>query len=220
MIGSTEAPGPERIEELVAAASRLAQLGLSSGSSGNISIRSGEFIIMSPTGSDLSDLDPNNLSVLKFDGTLVSGPKASKEFPFHQAMYRRAQDNRAIIHVHSSHAVAVSCMEPWSPKSAVPPLTPYFVMRVGQSPLIPYAEPGDETQAKWIEDVSFPFRAALLQNHGLIAAHTSMQKAMEAAIELEEACKLTLLLGNHKARTLERDQACQLAAKYASPWTP
>lgn len=220
MIGSAGAQRAEQIDQLVAGASQLAQLGLSCGSSGNVSIRVDELIIMSPTGSDLSDLDPDNLSILDFDGTLLSGPQASKEFPFHRAMYRRDPDSRAIVHVHSSHAVAVSCMEPWSEKSAVPPLTPYFVMRVGQTPLIPYAHPGDETQAKWIEDAPFPFRAALLQNHGQITASNSIQKALDAAIELEEVCKLLLLLGNRTVRTLEPDQACQLAAKYASPWTP
>lgn len=220
MTERTETPGTEQLEDLVTAATRLAQLGLSYGSSGNVSIRMNELIIMSPTGADLSALDATNLSVLNFEGTLLSGPKASKEFPFHRAMYRKDPDNRAIVHVHSTHAVAVSCMEPWSPKSAVPPLTPYFVMRVGQAPLIPYAQPGDETQAKWIENAPFPFRAALLQNHGLITASTSIQKALEAAIELEEVCKLLLLLGNRTARTLERDQASQLAAKYASHWTP
>lgn len=220
MIHTTHVLPAEQLRELVAAASRLAELGLTSGTSGNVSVRLDDVIVMSPTGADLSELHPDNLSVLDFEGTLLSGPEASKEFPFHRAMYERDQENRAIVHVHSSHAVAISCTKPWSQRSAIPPLTPYFVMRVGQTPLIPYAPPGDGAHAAWIAKLSFPFRAALLENHGLIAAGASMQKAMEATIELEEVCKLMLLLRDYPTHALTREQACELAAKYSSPWTP
>ncbi|MDQ1607985.1 MAG: 3-dehydro-4-phosphotetronate decarboxylase [Microbacteriaceae bacterium] len=207
------------VDDLVAAGRRLAGLGLSPGSSGNISVRVGDTIVMSPTGSDLAALDAAQLSVLDFEGNLLSGPKASKEYPFHRAMYRRSEDTGAIVHLHSTNAVGVSCLEPWSTMSAIPPITPYFVMRVGQTPLIPYAAPGDSSQAGIIENLDFPFGAVLLQNHGSITSGATMATAVEAAIELEEACKLVLLLGEKPARYLSSQEALTLASTYASSWT-
>jgi ribulose-5-phosphate 4-epimerase/fuculose-1-phosphate aldolase len=207
------------VDDLVAAGRRLAGLGLSPGSSGNISVRVGDTIVMSPTGSDLAALDAARLSVLDFEGNLLSGPKASKEYPFHRAMYRRSEDTGAIVHLHSTNAVGVSCLEPWSTMSAIPPITPYFVMRVGQTPLIPYAAPGDSSQAGIIENLDFPFGAVLLQNHGSITSGATMATAVEAAIELEEACKLVLLLGEKPARYLSSQEALTLASTYASSWT-
>jgi ribulose-5-phosphate 4-epimerase/fuculose-1-phosphate aldolase len=207
------------VDDLVAAGRRLAGLGLSPGSSGNISVRVGDTIVMSPTGSDLAALDAAQLSVLDFEGNLLSGPKASKEYPFHRAMYRRSEDTGAIVHLHSTNAVGVSCLEPWSMMSAIPPITPYFVMRVGQTPLIPYAAPGDSSQAGIIENLDFPFGAVLLQNHGSITSGVTMAAAVEAAIELEEACKLVLLLGAKPARYLSSEEALTLASTYASAWT-
>ncbi|MDQ1597444.1 MAG: 3-dehydro-4-phosphotetronate decarboxylase [Microbacteriaceae bacterium] len=207
------------VDDLVAAGRRLAALGLSPGSSGNLSVRVGDAIVMSPTGSDLAALDAEQLSVLDFDGNLLSGPKASKEYPFHRAMYRRSEETHAIVHLHSTHAVGVSCLEPWSAMSAIPPITPYFVMRVGQTPLIPYAAPGDSSQAAVIENLGFPFGAVLLQNHGSITSGSTMGTAVEAAIELEEACKLLLLLGTKPARYLTSGEALALASTYSSSWT-
>lgn len=120
--------------ELAAAGARLAALGLSPGSSGNLSVRIDDHILITPTGADLAHVDPDGLSVLAPDGTHLDGPRPSKEFPLHSAFYRRDPATRAVVHLHARHATAVSCLDPWSARSAVPPLTPYFVMRVGQTP--------------------------------------------------------------------------------------
>lgn len=207
------------IDDLVAAGRQLTALGLSPGSSGNLSVRVGDTIVMSPTGSDLASLHVQQLSVVDFEGKLLSGPRASKEYPFHRAMYRRNVETRAIVHLHSTYAAGVSCLEPWSTMSALPPVTPYFVMRVGQTPLIPYAAPGDSSQAGIIENLGFPFGAVLLQNHGSITSGLTMAAAVDAAIELEEACKLLLLLGTKPARYLTSREAFALASAYSSPWT-
>jgi ribulose-5-phosphate 4-epimerase/fuculose-1-phosphate aldolase len=204
--------------ELVAAAAGLANSGMSPGSSGNISVRHGERIILSPTGSDLAALDPDDLSVLDFDGTLLDGPKPSKEYPFHRAFYRRDPTARAVVHVHSLAACAYSCLAPWSQRSAVPPLTPYFVMRVGQTPLIPYADPGDTQQADDIEALDLRFRAALLQNHGSIATGRRMDEAVQAITELEHTCALLLQLGDRPFAMVPPEAVRRLADKYDSPW--
>ena len=204
--------------ELVAAAAQLADAGMSPGSSGNLSVRHGDRIIISPTGSDLGSLDPDQLSVLDFDATLLSGAAPSKEYPFHRAFYRRDDTLRAVVHVHSLAASAVSCLDPWSERSAIPPLTPYFVMRVGQTPLIPYADPGDPAQADAIQASGSRFRAALLQNHGAITAGRTVREALEAVVELEHTCSLLLHLGSRPFQLLPSDAADRLAKKYDSPW--
>ena len=206
-------------QELVAAAAHVAAAGMCPGSSGNVSVRQKDRIIMSPTGADLAALDVDRLSVLDFDGTLLEGPRASKEFPLHRAFYRRDDSAGAVVHVHSVAASAWSCVEPWSERSAIPPLTPYFVMRVGQTPLIPYADPGDPAQGDAIENASIRFRAALLQNHGAIAAGGTMAQALDATIELEHTCAVLLRIGAKAFQLVPEDAARRLAQKYDSVWT-
>lgn len=204
--------------DLAAAGAHLAGLGLSPGSSGNLSVREGDRVHITPTGAELAALDPYGLTVLDLDGTHLDGPRPSKEWPLHTAFYRRNPDARAVVHLHSRQATAASCCPAWSQRSALPPLTPYFVMRVGQTPLIPYAPPGDVAQARHLEELPFPFRAALLQNHGPVVSGTSMAAATDAAVELEEAAALTLSLGDRAARVLTPEEAGTLAAAYGSPW--
>ncbi|MGW7518140.1 class II aldolase/adducin family protein [Streptomyces sp. NPDC054796] len=205
-------------DELAAAGARLAGLGLSPGSSGNLSVREGDRILITPTGADLAALDTGALSELSLDGTLLAGPRPSKEFPLHTAFYRRDPELTAVVHLHSRHAAAVSCLPAWSERSAIPPLTPYFVMRVGQTPLIPYAAPGDPAQAELLEGLRFGFRAALLQNHGPVVAGTSMGAAADGAVELEEVCALRLLLGGGEQRLLADGEITELTGRYGSPW--
>ncbi|GAA2980111.1 MULTISPECIES: class II aldolase/adducin family protein [Streptomyces] len=204
--------------DLAAAGARLAALGLSPGSSGNLSVRVEDRVLITPTGADLSAIDPDGLSELGLDGVHLAGPRPSKEFPLHSAFYRRDAATRAVVHLHARHATAVSCLPPWSPRSAVPPLTPYYVMRVGQTPLLPYAPPGDAGQAEELARLPFPLRAALLQNHGPVLAGTTMAQAVDAAVELEEVSALLLALGGRPARLLTPEEADGLARKYGSPW--
>ncbi|MFJ4122712.1 class II aldolase/adducin family protein [[Kitasatospora] papulosa] len=204
--------------ELAAAGARLAALGLSPGSSGNLSVRIDDRVLITPTGADLAEVDPDGLSVLGLDGTHLDGPRPSKEFPLHGAFYRRDDATRAVVHLHARNATAVSCLPPWSARSAVPPLTPYFVMRVGQTPLIPYAPPGDADQAEALALLPFPLRAALLQNHGPVLAGPTMARAVDAAVELEEVSALLLSLGERSPRLLTPAEADVLARTYDSPW--
>ncbi|GGX89796.1 class II aldolase/adducin family protein [Streptomyces minutiscleroticus] len=205
--------------DLAAAGAHLASLGLSPGSSGNLSVRDGGRVLITPTGADLAALDPDGLTVLDPDGTHLDGPRPSKEFPLHLAFYRRDPGTAAVVHLHSRHAAALSCRPAWSERSAIPPLTPYFVMRVGQTPLLPYAPPGDPGQAAELEALGFPFRAVLLQNHGPVVSGGSVRAAVEAAVEIEEVSALLLLLGDRPARLLTHEEAGALAAAHGSVWT-
>lgn len=122
------------------------------------------------------------------------------------------------MHLHSTNAAAVSCLPPWRPNSALPPLTPYFIMRVGQTPLIPYRAPGDPAQADYLRKMTIQFRAALLQSHGPITAGTELTAAVDAAIELEEVCKLHLLVGQRDPALLSPEQIRELTTKFGTHW--
>ncbi|WP_130800120.1 class II aldolase/adducin family protein [Streptomyces otsuchiensis] len=212
--------------DLVAAGRELTAAGLSPGASGNLSVRVGDRVYITPTGTRLDELDPDGLAVLDAEADVrtplerahLDGPRPSKEFPLHLALYHRDPTATAVVHLHSAHAAAYSCLPAWSPRSAVPPLTPYFVMRVGQTPLVPYAQPGDADQAAGLVDLDFPFRAALLQNHGPVTSGADMAAATDAAIELEETSRLLLLLNGRTPRLLTAEEADVLARRYGTHW--
>jgi len=218
----TAAPDPWRSEVsavLADAGKRLASTGLSPGSTGNISLIRDGRVAMTGTGTDLSDLAPEDIAELTPNGEHVRGHRPSKEVAMHLAMYQRMPDHLACVHVHSPYAVAVSCTAPWSDSSAVPPVTPYFVMRVGQSPLVPYRAPGDAEIGTLIREHPVRSRAVLLANHGQVVTGTDMADALSAAIELEEACRISVLTAGLDRRLLTDDQAVELAEQYGTPWT-
>jgi ribulose-5-phosphate 4-epimerase/fuculose-1-phosphate aldolase len=205
--------------ELVQAGRALAALGLSPGSSGNLSVRNGSNIVMTPTGTSLGALDGDNLAVLDLVDGYRHGGKPSKEFPLHRAFYAKNPEFTAVVHLHSPYSMAASCLAPWSEHSAIPPISPYFVMRVGQTPLIPYAPPGDPMLGELLAAVPFDFNAALLRNHGQIVAARSLAQAVDAAIELEEACRLTVLVGAQNPALLTPIQSRELAHRFGMPWS-
>jgi ribulose-5-phosphate 4-epimerase/fuculose-1-phosphate aldolase len=206
------------IGALIDAAHELATLGLSPGTSGNVSVRVDDRVFLSATGTSMATLVPADLAELALDGTHVAGPRPTKEAPLHLAFYRKTDRTRAVVHLHSAAAVAASCVPPYSDLSALPPITPYFVMRVGQTPLIPYAAPGSSELASQIDQRTFPFRAALLQNHGFIVAGDSVLRAAEAAIELEAASEVLMRLGAQEFTPLSEAHARELADQYDSCW--
>ncbi|GAA2070697.1 class II aldolase/adducin family protein [Microbacterium hatanonis] len=208
------------VDELIAAGARLVEAGLSPGSSGNLSIRDDDRILITGTGSSLGRLAEADIAVLDLDGTRISGARSSKESPLHVGFYRRDDAYRAVVHLHSPYAVAASCLEPWAPHSAVPPLTPYFVMRVGQTPLLPYRHPGDPELGRDLEHAPWMLRAALLANHGSIVAGTDMADAVDRGVELEEACRISLLTAQTPRREIDPEGVAELAARWDSPWQP
>lgn len=205
-------------DKLIATGHELARVGLSNGSSGNISVRTDGRVYMTGTGADLGKLRRSNISVLSENGDLIDGPAPSKEVFLHLALYWKNPEHRAVVHVHSPYAVAASCLEPWSPASALPPLTPYFVMRVGQTPLIPYRTPGDPELGALLLASPHSFRAALLANHGQIVSGDGLLQAAEAAVELEDAARITLLTAGMPRRLLAAEEIDALTAKWGTSW--
>lgn len=201
---------------------RLEELGLSPGSSGNISVRLDGHVHISPTGQPLGSLREDDLSVMALgeDGlTHVSGPRPSKEHGLHAALYLRDPEAMCVVHLHSTHAVAASCLPPWTEHSALPPLTPYLLMRVGNLPLIPYHPPGDAAQADLLRELSIECHGALLQNHGPVVAGRTVAEAVDRAIEIELAAQTTMLVGRAPGvRVLTDSESEHLTSTYRQPW--
>ena len=186
------------------------------GTSGNLSLRLDDGWLVTPTNSCLGDLDPARISRLGADGRHVSGDKPSKEAFLHTSVYDVRPGAGAIIHTHSTHSVAVSCMDHRAGEPAIPPLTAYYVMRIGDLEMIPYYRPGDERLAGAVREAAIRNAAVLLANHGPVIAGKSLDDALYALEELEETAKLHLLLHGHRTRPLNAEEIAELGVVFGS----
>lgn len=201
-------------DEIVAVGRSIFDRGLTAGSTGNISVRlSDGSMLMTPTNASLGSLDPHTLSHVDPDGALLSGHMPTKEAFLHTCMYCARGNDNAVVHLHSTHAVAVSILQGLDPENLLPPLTAYYIVRVGRLPLIPYFAPGDEALAKAVGQKAGKHHAVLLANHGPVVSGTTLANALYATEELEETAKLYLLLGNLPIRPLTPEQVDALHRK-------
>lgn len=193
---------------LVDLARSLFERGFSVGSAGNISVRLADGYLITPTNSSLGRLDPAALSRLDGGFRHVDGDRPSKEVVMHRAFYAARSDVGAVVHLHSTMATAVACLRDVDATNPIPPLTPYFVMRVGGVlPVVPYYRPGDPAMEPAIAGaVAAGARAVLLANHGPVVSGSGLVDAVYAAEELEEAAKLFLTLRDSATRTLTSPQ--------------
>lgn len=203
-------------DALVTRGALLAQRGLAHGSSGNLSVRSGDGFLMTPTGSALGHLDPAKLARLDGAGRHVDGDAPTKEAFLHLAVYAKRPSAQAIVHLHCTCAVAISCLVHDDPANVLPPLTAYQMMRVGPLPLVPYHPPGDRALASAVEALAEKHKAVLLANHGPVVAGASLDAAVESAEELEETAKVALLLHGRAVRTLTSAEIAELARRFPS----
>ncbi len=185
--------------------------GFSSGSSGNMSVRlpSGS-ILATPTNSSLGRLVPERLSLVGMDGGLLSGDKPSKECAFHLAIYKARPDCNAVVHLHSTYATALSCLDGLDPDDVLRPFTPYYVMKVSPLPLVPYFKPGSQKLFDAIAGKAERCASMLLANHGAITTGSTLEQAVNAAEELEETAKLFFLLQGKEIRYLTDDEIKEL----------
>jgi len=188
--------------------------GLTFGSTGNISVRLDDGWLMTPTGSSLGNLDPARIAKLDLSGKHVDGDAPTKEAFLHTTMYECRPNAGAIVHLHSTHSVAASCLHDIDPTNVLPPLTAYYVMRVGVLPLIPYFPPGDLDLARAVREMASNHHAVLLANHGPVVAGISLEDAVYATEELEETAKLFLSLQGMKTRPLNEDQVAELRRRF------
>lgn len=197
-------------EQLVMLGHSLYARGLSAGSSGNISVRLDDGWLLTPTNTSLGHLDPARLSRLDAAGRLLEGDPPSKEAFLHRSFYAARPGTGAVVHLHSTHAVAVSCLDGLGPEAPLPPLTAYYVMRVGSLALVPYHRPGDPALADAVAALAPKHTAVLLANHGPVVAGRTLERAVYAIEELEETARLHLLLRGLPVRPLTPDQIEEL----------
>jgi ribulose-5-phosphate 4-epimerase/fuculose-1-phosphate aldolase len=201
-------------EDIVRLSTSLYNRGFSVGSAGNISAAVEDGFLMTPTNSCLGFLDPARISKLDHDWRHVSGDKPSKEVFLHRAFFETRQNVGAVVHLHSTFATALSCLEDVDPEDCIPPLTPYVVMRVGAVRLVPYVRPGDEKAGDLIRELAGKYAAVLLANHGPVVTGKDIASAVYAAEELEETAKLLVILRNAPKRMLTTEQVNELNAVF------
>lgn len=206
----------DAIREAIAAHGRLLfGRGFSVGSAGNISVRLPDGFLITPTNSCLGRLDPARISRLDRDYRHVAGDKPSKEVFMHRAFLEARPEAGAVVHLHSTHATAIACLARPGEPAPIPPLTPYFVMRIGRVlPVVPYYRPGDAAMEPAIAEAARDARAVLLANHGPVVSGRTLDDAVYAAEELEEAAKLALLLRGQGARELTAAQVEDLLGTF------
>ena len=196
--------------EVVALGASFFNRGLTAGRTGNLSVRVQNGFLVTPTGASLGNLTQSDLSLVDLQVRHIDGPRPSKEAFLHAAVYRARPQDSAVVHTHSTHAVAVSCLADVDPHDVLPPLTAYYVMRVGRLPLVPYHAPGDQTLGELAEHTARTSHAMLLANHGPVISGADLASAADAVEELEETARLHLMLYERRTRPLTREQMVAL----------
>jgi ribulose-5-phosphate 4-epimerase/fuculose-1-phosphate aldolase len=190
---------------------------------GNISARldDGGFLI-TPTDACLGSLDPAALARIDPTGQQSGGARASKTLALHRCIYASDGDAGCVIHTHSTHLVALSLIGGAAPGEFLPPITPYFVMKVGRVPLLPYHRPGDPAVAGYVEEAmrqsqqrGAPIRAVMLARLGPQVWHRTPAAAMAVLEELEETARLWLLA---RPTPLDAPQIEELRQTFGARW--
>ena len=204
-------------EQIAELGKSLYDRGLAHGSAGNISAKldDGNWLL-TPTNSCLGRLDPAKISKLDGNGKLINGDPPSKESFLHLAMYQERAKSAAVVHLHSLHSVAVSCLADINPVDVFPPITAYAIMQVGKLALVPYYPPGDQSLADAVRKLAGKHHAVLLANHGPVVAGTSLNAAVNTVEELEQTAQLMLLLQGRPTRYLSVEQVAELNRRFPS----
>lgn len=206
-------------EQICTLAKSLYDRGLTHGSTGNISARTPDGgLLVSPTGASFGSLDPARLSRFDANGRLTGGDAPTKEMPLHAAFYDTRASAGAVVHLHSCHAVAWSMMPGVDPENALPPLTPYAVMKLGQVKLLPFFLPGDPAMGQAVRGLAGKRSAVMLANHGPVVAGADVEAACAAIEELEATARLALMLHGTGARLLTADQVAAVVQRFDVEW--
>ncbi|MGH9511136.1 MAG: class II aldolase/adducin family protein [Terriglobales bacterium] len=199
--------------EIASVARSLYDRNYTFGTAGNISVRLGDHVLVTPTNSSFFDLVPESISESGLDGTALSGLPPSKELPFHLAIYHRRPEASAVVHLHSCYATAVSCLENLNVEDAIPIYTPYYAMRLPRLPVADYYPPGDPALARAVEQTAGVSNAMLLRNHGSIAIGQTLMEAAALAQEIEEQARLFFLLEG-RGHALSQTQVAELRRRF------
>jgi 3-dehydro-4-phosphotetronate decarboxylase len=204
--------------QLVDAGRLFAMRGLAIGTAGNLSVRLDDGYLVSPTNARLGALEPDRLSKLDSDFQHVSGDRPTKEVSMHRAFYEARESTEAVVHLHSTHAAALSCRADLPELDPIPVFSPYYVMRVGHMPVLPYFRPGSDEIGAAIRGLKGRYRSVLLQNHGPVNAGASLVEAIGAAEELEETARMFLLMAGQPLRLLSVEEIAELVTTFGLDW--
>ncbi len=206
-------------EQICRLAKSMFDRGLTHGSTGNISARCDDGgLLVSPTGTSFGRLDPARLSRFDANGNHIDGDKPTKEMPLHSAFYDTRSTAGAVVHLHSSHAVALSMLPDLDEDSFLPPATPYSIMKLGKVKLLPFFLPGDPAMGAAVRGLAGKRSAVMLANHGPVVTGKDPEAACNAIEELEETAKLALLLRGLPARMLDAAQVRAVVEGFDVEW--
>ncbi len=210
--------------EMCRVGASLFERGYVHATAGNISVRLDDGFLITPTDACLGFLDADRLARVDASGDAVSGDRPSKTLALHRRIYAADPEAGCVIHTHSTHLVALSIAGAWSDGELLPPITPYFVMKVGHVPLIAYHRPGDPAVGDLVAEAirrfaarGAPIRAVMLDRLGPNVWHDSPANAMAVLEELEETAKLWLL-GGRAAKPLGEPQIEELRRAFGARW--
>ena len=192
--------------------------GYAHSTAGNISVKTEHGFLITPSDACLGFLQPEDIALVGFNGKQQSGAPASKTLSLHQAIYHADSTARCVIHTHSTHLVALTLKGVWKSDDILPPITPYYVMKVGHVPLVPYHRPGDPTVAERVTQLitsasEKPIRAVMIERLGPNVWHQSLASAMATLEELEETAKLWLL-SERSVPALTEQQIDELISRF------
>ncbi|MGO2509173.1 MAG: 3-oxo-tetronate 4-phosphate decarboxylase [Vibrio hibernica] len=201
-------------KQMVELARSMFERGYATGGAGNLSLKlpNGHFLA-TPTGSSFGRLVADELSVVDKNGYHISGKRPSKEVAFHLSIYEKDPKCNAIVHLHSTYLTALSCLDDLDHSNAIKAFTPYYVMRIGELPVVPYFRPGDPRIAEELSKLAGKYRAFLLANHGPIITGVDFIDAVDNAEELEETAKLAFLLHGKSIRYLTDEEVVDLKGR-------
>ncbi|BBU58239.1 class II aldolase [Mameliella alba] len=206
-------------EQICTLAKSMFDRGLTGGSTGNISSRTPDGgLLVSPTGTSFGRLDPARLSRFDAEGRHVDGDRPTKEMPLHSAFYDTRSQARAVVHLHSCHAVALSMMPDVDAEDFLPPLTPYGIMQLGRVRLLPFFRPGDPAMGEAVRGLAGKRSAVMLANHGPVVAGKDVEAACNAIEELEATARLAMLTRGLSPRALSEAQVQDVVTHFNIEW--
>ncbi|MEV6105112.1 aldolase [Streptomyces sp. NPDC051940] len=212
--------------EIVRVGTSLFARGYVHASAGNISARldDGQGHLITPTNAALGFLEADRLALVDGDGTQLAGDRASKTLTLHRRIYAADPAARFVIHTHSTHLVALTLAGVWHPDDVLPPITPYYVMKVGHVPHIPYHRPGDPLVADLVTEriaaraaAGTPIRAVLLDRLGPVVWGPDAASALAVLEELEETARLWLTT-DRKPEPLPDHAIAELRDTFGAAW--